>query len=237
MIKITNLQKTYRTLSGEQERVIADLNLHIPAGSRTFITGSSGSGKSTLLRILALIDDEITGELHLNGELANHLPDHKKAKLRRDNLGFIFQDYALIPELTILENVMVPLRLQGRPRAQAAEQAVFWLGRVGLDANLGGMGNFLKKYPAELSGGQQQRVGIARALCHRPKVIVADEPTGNLDQITGGEIMALILREQQELGSTLIVVTHDLALLQHATHHVEVKRAQGQPATFIPKTL
>lgn len=227
MIRLHSVQKTYLSVQGGKETIFRDLNLHISQGSRTIVTGDSGCGKTTLLKILALIDEGFEGELVIDGEPLSRCKDAARARFRRTRLGFIFQDFALIPELTVLENVMVPLVLTGMRRRQAREQAALWLEKVGLSQDKGG---HCAKYPIELSGGQQQRVGIARALSHRPKVILADEPTGNLDGNTTDAVMELILGCCEEVGSTFVMVTHDKRMLRHATDHIHISREVGKAA-------
>ncbi len=230
MIRISNLSKAYTSTTGNRERVFAGGELHIEEGSRSFITGGSGTGKTTLLRILALIDTEFDGEYLLDGKPTKSLSESGRALIRRHQIGFIFQDYALIPELTVLENVMLPLRMQGKGKRSAEQSARAGLNVVGLDEESTGIRDFQDKHPLELSGGQQQRVGIARALCHEPRIIIADEPTGNLDDKSSHGVMELILGYQAKSGATLVVVTHRLDLLVHATDHFTLTRTAAGPS-------
>ena len=190
------------------------------------ITGASGSGKSTLLSILAGLDSASSGQIELGGQLLTDLDEEGRAKLRQDKIGFVFQSFHLIPALSALDNVMLPLEIKGDSNAQ--EQALLLLDRVGLSERC-------THKPLQLSGGEQQRVAIARAFAGKPEILFADEPTGNLDQLSGDNIIELLFQLNQEQGTTLVLVTHDNALakacqrhfqLDHGVLH-EVSSAQG----------
>jgi len=200
IIKVKNLVKSYK--SGESELVILkNLELEIPTGQFLSITGKSGSGKSTLLYQLGLLDYPNSGEITVDGVNVSLLENDERTKFRLNRLGYIFQDYALIPELTALENVMLPLLMQGLSSEKAKEKSLSSLNKIGLS---GRMGNT----PSELSGGEQQRVAIARAIAHEPKVIFADEPTANLDSETSKGVLQAFL-DLHKQGQTIVMVTHE----------------------------
>ncbi len=196
------LGKTVRGPEGELH-ILQDLQLEIAPGEAVAVLGASGSGKSTLLGLLAGLDDASRGEVQLLGRSLTGLDEDARAALRAEQVGFVFQSFQLLPTLTALENVLLPLELNDHPDAgRAARDA---LAEVGLSARL-------HHYPRQLSGGEQQRVAIARAFAPRPAVLFADEPTGNLDQTTGGHIIELLLALRESSGASLILVTHDAAL-------------------------
>ena len=200
MIKINNLSKIFK--SGDAEiRAVDDVSLSIPEGQFIAITGRSGSGKSTLLYQLGLLDRPTHGEIFIDGVNATDLSDNDQTRMRLHALGYIFQDYALLPSLTALENVMVPLLMQGLSEKDAKKKSEFALGRVGLWDRMNNL-------PAQLSGGQQQRVSIARAIGHEPKIVFADEPTANLDSETSRTVLDAFLELNKE-GQTIVMVTHE----------------------------
>jgi len=214
MIVARNLTQRYsRPSGGEPLTVLGGVDLEVAAGEVVVVLGPSGSGKTTLLGLLAGLDRPSEGEVRLDGiELAG-LDEDGRAQLRAERVGFVFQNFQLVPTLTALENVLVPLELLPRGRAPepaAAEQrARELLGRVGLERRT-------DHYPAELSGGEQQRVGLARAFANEPRILFADEPTGNLDRETGHEVADLLFELNRERGTTLVIVTHDLELSRRA---------------------
>ncbi len=183
--------------------ILADVSLAIGRGETVAVMGASGAGKSTLLALLAGLDEPTSGTVHLAGRDLTRLDEDGRAAVRARHVGFVFQSFHLVPSLTAVENVMLPLELAGRTDARAAALEV--LARVGLAARVG-------HYPRQLSGGEQQRVAIARAFVTRPDVLFADEPTGNLDAATGETIMDLLFGLNAETGTTLVLVTHDQAL-------------------------
>jgi putative ABC transport system ATP-binding protein len=190
--------------SGDEPLTILDgVTFDVDAGASIAIVGASGSGKTTLLGLLAGLDLPTEGEVWLDGESLTTLDEDARAALRQRLLGFVFQSFQLLPALTALENVMLPLELAGVDDAR--ERARAWLERVGL-------GKRMHHYPRQLSGGEQQRVAIARAFAGEPKLLMADEPTGNLDGATGAEIAELMFRLNREHGTTLVLVTHDAQL-------------------------
>ena len=207
-------------LSQKQLTIFEDLSLEILTGEQVAITGRSGSGKSTLLGILATLDQASAGQLTVCGELVSDLNEEQRALVRLKNIGFVFQSFQLLPHLTALENVMLPLRLQPNFKYSDAEQkALALLQKVGLDRQA-------QQTPKVLSGGEQQRVAIARALVSEPKIIFADEPTGNLDGETAQEIEQLLFQLNCELGTTLVLVTHDPDLAQQCQRPFELVNGQ-----------
>ena len=215
MLIAKDLEKSYRS-DDRALTVLHGVNLHIREGDFVAILGPSGSGKTTLLGLLAGLDAPSGGTVRLAGTDLGRLSEDQRARFRRDNIGFVFQSFQLIPSLTAQENVQVPLELQGAPAAP--ERAADLLGRVGLGDRLG-------HYPAQLSGGEQQRVALARAFVHSPRILFADEPTGNLDAATGQGIIALMEGMNREAGTTLVLVSHDLELASRA--HRTIRLADG----------
>jgi len=201
VLQTENLTRMYR-MGKDEVTALCDVSLQIMPGEFVAIMGPSGSGKSTLLNLLGGLDTPTRGEVLLNGRLLAGLKENESAELRRHTLGFIFQGYDLFPVLTALENVMFPLLVAGVPLQERLERAQSLLAKVGLSDKA-------QHFPDELSGGQQQRVGIARALASRPLVLLADEPTGNLDSATANEILNLLTALVEEEGLTLVMVTHD----------------------------
>ena len=183
--------------------ILHEISFAVTAGEAVAIVGASGSGKSTLLGLMAGLDQPSSGHVRLGGQDLGRLDEDARAELRGRLLGFVFQSFQLLPALTALENTMLPLELAGRADASASASAM--LARVGLGARLG-------HYPKHLSGGEQQRVALARAFAMRPQLLLADEPTGNLDAATGAQIIDLMFDMNAEAGTTLILVTHDEAL-------------------------
>jgi ABC-type lipoprotein export system ATPase subunit len=204
MIRVENLVKSFPAPGGGEVRALAGVTLRIDPGEHVAIVGPSGSGKSTLLFAMGGLAAPTDGHVYLGERRIYDLDGGGRAALRREEIGFVFQTFNLVPYLTCEENVVLPARLAGRPRAQAGAAAVRVLDRLGLAARR-------RHRPAELSVGERQRVGIARALVNGPRVLLADEPTGNLDPATADEVMT-ILRELNAEGQTIVMVTHDLRL-------------------------
>jgi putative ABC transport system ATP-binding protein len=206
MLIADDLQKTYRS-GGRPLSALQNVSFRVEPGETVAIVGPSGSGKTTLLGLLAGLDRPSGGRVLLDGTDLGALSEDDRARLRREKIGFVFQSFQLIPTLTARENVSVPLDLAGD--GGGAARANELLERVGL----GGRGHH---YPAQLSGGEQQRVALARAFIHRPSILFADEPTGNLDAATGARIIELMMELNREIGTTLVLVTHDLDLAARA---------------------
>ena len=213
MITMSNVTKSYH-VGGEQVTALNDVSLESGEGEYIVVTGPSGSGKSTLLYTIGGLLTPSNGDVNVNGFDVYDLSQRHRAKFRRDNVGFIFQNFELLPYLTALENVMLPLSLDGVDSVDQVEWGIEALERVGL-------GKRLHHKPDELSGGEQQRVAIARGLVNEPNILLADEPTGNLDQKTGDGIMAL-LSELHEDGQTIVFVTHDKSRARVADRVIEM---------------
>lgn len=201
VVSARSLAKSIAGPSGELS-ILRDVSLEVMAGQSVAILGASGSGKSTLLGLLAGLDEPSSGEIALAGQSLGSMNEDGRARLRAGKVGFVFQSFQLLPGLTALENVMLPLELLGRPAEEMARDA---LARVGLSERL-------RHYPHQLSGGEQQRVAIARAFVARPAVLFADEPTGNLDESSGSQVTELLFSLNAEEGAALVLVTHDPAL-------------------------
>jgi len=200
MIAVVDAVKTYQ--GKRQVTALDGVSFTVGAGEMVAVMGPSGSGKSTLLHLLGGLDQATSGSVRLDGNELTGLADDALTRVRRDKIGFIFQFFNLLPTLSAFDNVALPMRLQRRPPSVARETAERFLELVGL-------GKRADHLPDELSGGECQRVAIARALVMAPRVLLADEPTGNLDTKTGGEILELLARINREIGSTLVMVTHD----------------------------
>lgn len=213
ILDITNLSKTYQS-AGKVLSVLDDINFSILTGSTNAIVGPSGSGKTTLLGLCAGLDRSTLGSVALNGINLNDLNEDKRAQVRNQFVGFIFQNFQLLPTLTALENVMVPLELRGEKNIRA--RSLELLDKVGLASRS-------HHYPTQLSGGEQQRVSIARAFSNQPKILFADEPTGNLDSETGDRIEKLLFDLNQDAGTTLVLVTHDLELAGKTQRILRIK--------------
>jgi len=194
--------------------ILDDINIAINAGESVAIVGPSGSGKSTLLGLLAGLDVPTRGEVWLDGQSLFTLGEEGRAALRARTVGFVFQNFQLLPGLTALENVALPLELAGR--GDAMDRAAHWLGQVGLEARR-------RHYPTQLSGGEQQRVALARAFAGDPRVLFADEPTGNLDAGTGAAVIDLLFDLNARAGTTLVLVTHDAVLAAHCARQVALE--------------
>jgi putative ABC transport system ATP-binding protein len=213
MLDVRALTKTYR--SGDATlTVVKDISFSLEAGASCAIVGPSGSGKTTLIGLCAGLDLPSSGEVNLDGVSLGALNEDGRARVRNEIVGFVFQTFQLLPTLTALENVMVPMELRGGNHAR--DQAVELLKRVGL-------GERLTHYPAQLSGGEQQRVALARAFINRPKILFADEPTGNLDAETGKLVIENLFALNAEAGTTLVLVTHDLELAKRAQRVIRLK--------------
>jgi putative ABC transport system ATP-binding protein len=214
MIELTGVTKRFD--GKKQVTALNTVNLRIDKGEMVSLVGPSGSGKSTLLNLIGGLDKPSTGEIALDGAVLSGLSDDALTKLRRDKIGFIFQFFNLLPTLSCLENVSLPLHLRGWKKAQIEERAHELL-------NLVGLGKRLEHLPEELSGGERQRVAIARALSVYPPILLADEPTGNLDSATGVEILGLIRDLHQRLQTTVLIVTHDKSVAESCPRQIALK--------------
>ncbi|WP_421806224.1 ABC transporter ATP-binding protein [Flagellimonas sp.] len=213
ILKVQNLSKTYK--SGDHDlNVLNNVSFEVDNGQSFAIVGPSGSGKTTLLGLCAGLDTTDQGEVWLCGSNLFDLDEDGRALLRNQNVGFVFQDFQLLPTLTALENVVVPLELRGAKKAK--EQGKELLAKVGLQEREG-------HYPSQLSGGEQQRVALARAFANRPSILFADEPTGNLDDDTGTRIEDLLFELNKEQGTALVIVTHDLELAKKTDKSIRLR--------------
>ena len=213
MVQVIGLTRTISN-AGSEVRILRGVDFDIPAGQFVAIVGASGSGKSTLLGLLAGLDSPTSGRIILDGFDITNLPEDEMARIRGRKIGFVFQSYQLIPTLTAEENVLLPLELAGQ--RDGRERARSLLDAVGL-AERG------HHYPIQLSGGEQQRVAIARAFILRPPILMADEPTGNLDSANGGHVLDLLVELNRREGATLLLVTHDAELTSHADRIITLR--------------
>ena len=225
MLEMKNLSKVYRTEVIETY-ALRELSMHVREGEFVAVTGRSGSGKTTFLTIAGLLEEATSGEYRLDGVEVQGLSDAKRSRLRNEKIGFIFQAFNLIPELNVAANVELPLRYRGLPREERQRLARESLERVGLSARA-------RHYPSELSGGQQQRVAIARALAGSPRLLLADEPTGNLDTQMARGVMTLI-EELHQAGATIVMVTHDPAIAARAQREIHI--LDGQVVDMVEPT-
>jgi putative ABC transport system ATP-binding protein len=216
MLRVQQLQKNYRSGSGIQT-VLDNLSIEVSQGEIVALLGASGCGKTTLLNLLSGIDTPDSGSVHIDGTDIHALGEPGRTLFRRRHIGFVFQFFNLIPTLTVGENVALPMELAGTKPKTALERAQILLHQVGLP-------NMAHRYPETLSGGEQQRTAVARALSHRPKILLADEPTGNLDEATGRKVISLLTDLAREQQTTMIVVTHSATVsdaadrVQHLKH-------------------
>lgn len=213
ILEVENLQKSYAN-AGKSLTVLEDVSFTVNAGDTLAIVGPSGSGKTTLLGLCAGLDRASSGSVRLSGNTLDGLNEDQRAKVRNEHVGFVFQNFQLLPTLTALENVMVPMELKGMKNAK--KRAGELLEKVGLGERKG-------HYTTQLSGGEQQRVSIARAFANNPEILFADEPTGNLDEETGQKIESLLFELNREAGTTLVLVTHDLELANKTQRIIRLK--------------
>lgn len=215
VIKLENVEKVYNPGKENELKVLRGINLEIKEGEYASIVGPSGSGKSTLMHIMGCLDRPTSGRILIDGQDVSKLNDDQLAKIRREKIGFIFQQFYLIPVLNAIENVKIPMNLNNYSKNDKEEKAKKLLEMVDL-------GHRLYNFPNQLSGGEMQRVAIARALANDPKIILADEPTGNLDSKRGQEIIN-ILEKLNKQGRTIIIVTHDLNIAKRAKRKIMIK--------------
>lgn len=213
MIKVENLCKSL-SLAEQTLHILSDVNLSVQAGETIAIVGKSGSGKSTLLSLLAGLDQASSGHVYIKDQDLSSMNEDGRAAIRNQHVGFVFQNFQLLPHLSALDNVMLPLELNANP--QAKQQARGWLSKVGL-------ADRLEHQPNQLSGGEQQRVAIARAFVCEPDILFADEPTGNLDEHTGQVIEEMLFKLNKEVGTTLVLVTHDETLAKKCARQVHLE--------------
>ena len=217
MIEVRDLRKSIRNGARTVE-ILKGIDFQVPAGQFAAIMGASGSGKSTLLGLLAGLDTPTGGEVHLNGTAISYLPEDKLAQVRGRTIGFVFQSYQLIPTLTALENVLLPYELN-----RESGEATAGLSRARELLTSVGLGGRMDHYPVQLSGGEQQRVALARAFILRPPIVLADEPTGNLDTTNGAHVLELLLQLNRIEGTTLVLVTHDPVLAGYANRRIVLR--------------
>ena len=222
MIEVKNLIKAFKDGPNET-RVLKGIDFTATDGEFIAIMGRSGAGKSTLLYQISLLDEPTSGEIRINGKDTRAMSEHEKMLFRLEEFGYVFQDYALLPELTALENVALPLYMQGVSRAAAEEKAAVALEQVGL-------GKRLDNLPSQLSGGEQQRVSISRAIAHTPDILFADEPTANLDKESSATVMS-IFKELHKGGQTIIMVTHEEEFSKFAERIVKLDDGKIVPNT------
>lgn len=215
ILKVENLEKVYR-LGKVKVHALRGVNMEVSKGSFIALVGPSGSGKTTLLNIVGGLDKPTFGTVYVDGEDITKMSESELTRLRRHKIGFVFQFYNLIPTLTALENVELPMLLANMPKEERIARAERLLESIGLTARM-------HHRPDELSGGEQQRVAIARALSNKPTLILADEPTGDLDTVTGKEIMQILYETSKQEGTTVIVVTHDPVITELAERILEIR--------------
>ena len=224
-IELIGIQKKY-VMGGETLNVLRGVDLHLQAGEFVALMGPSGSGKSTLMNIIGLLDWPSKGQYRLEGQDASSLSTVQRARLRNRHIGYVYQNFNLIPRMSVLENVMTPLMYRGMVPRERRERALNVLERVGMTERT-------RHMPSQLSGGQQQRVAVARALVGGAGVLLADEPTGNLDTRTGLQIMAMFEQLHAD-GKTVLLVTHDLEIARHAARIINIRDGRVRADTAVP---
>jgi putative ABC transport system ATP-binding protein len=213
-VDIQSVTKIYKT--GKKEfKALNNVSLKIYNGDFLAFMGPSGSGKSTLMNLIGCLDRATSGEIYIHGQSLSQLNDNRLAEIRSKEIGFVFQDFNLIPSMTAVRNVILPMTLAGSPRSAREQNAMSLLKKVGLD-------NWAKHLPTELSGGEKQRVAIARAIANNPLIVLADEPTGNLDTKTGEQILKFLSSLNKE-GKTILLVTHDSSLIKYTNRVINIK--------------
>jgi lipoprotein-releasing system ATP-binding protein len=228
MLRLENISRRYKEGEGQLE-VFRDLNMSLEAGEIVALVGPSGAGKSSLLHIAGLLEAPSAGEIYINGAAASRLPDPERTRIRRDTIGFVYQAHHLLPEFDALENVVMPQMIAGKSRVEAGEEAKRLLTALGLGARL-------KHRPAQLSGGEQQRVAIARALANKPRILLADEPTGNLDPRTAGGVFDALLQVTRAEGLAALIATHNFALAARMDRSLLLHEGRLVGASELPQT-
>jgi putative ABC transport system ATP-binding protein len=223
LVEVTEVSKSYR-LGAARVPAVRGVSFRLPSGAMVALAGPSGSGKSTLLNLVGCLDRPDAGEIRLAGDRVSHLSARALAAVRRDRIGFVFQSFNLLPVLTAAENVEYPLLLAGAGAAERARRVRELIERVGLGDKSG-------RRPAELSGGERQRVAVARALVNRPALVLADEPTANLDSTTGASVLDLMETLRRDLGVTFLVASHDARLLRRMDRVIAIKDGQTETGT------
>jgi lipoprotein-releasing system ATP-binding protein len=218
LLRVEGLEKTFRQ-GGQNLTIFQNLNLALDKGEMVALVGPSGAGKSTLLQLVGLLDSPTAGRITIAGEDASKLGDNERTRLRRDHIGFVYQFHYLLPEFSALENVVLPQMIAGRKKKEARERAEALLTALGLSHRL-------THRPARLSGGEQQRVAIARALANQPKILLADEPTGNLDLNTSSDVFEILIQLVRSAGIGAIVATHNMDLAMQMDRVLELKNGR-----------
>ncbi len=229
MLRLENVSRRYKEGEGQLE-VFRDLSMTLAAGEIVALVGPSGAGKSSLLHIAGLLEAPSAGEIYIDGVAASRLPDAERTRIRRDMIGFVYQAHHLLPEFDALENVILPQMIAGKTKAAAAQEAQRLLTALGL-------GERLSHRPAQLSGGEQQRVAIARALANRPRILLADEPTGNLDPKTSGGVFDALLRITRAEGLAALIATHNVQLASRMDRTLMLHQGQLIAGAQAPQTI
>jgi lipoprotein-releasing system ATP-binding protein len=228
MLRLENVSRRYKEGEGQLE-IFRDLNMTLQAGEVVALVGQSGAGKSSLLHMAGLLEAPSSGEIYIDGAAASRLPEQERTRIRRDMIGFVYQAHHLLPEFDALENVVMPQMIAGRAKAAAAEEARRLLTVLGLGARL-------THRPAQLSGGEQQRVAIARALANKPRILLADEPTGNLDPRTAGGVFDALIQVTRAEGLAALIATHNFQLASRMDRTLVLHQGQLVAGTALPQT-
>ncbi|HEX4105977.1 MAG TPA: ABC transporter ATP-binding protein [Rhizomicrobium sp.] len=229
LLRLENVSRRYKEGEGQLE-VFRDLNMVLQAGEVVALVGQSGAGKSSLLHMAGLLESPSAGEIYVGGQAASRLSDQERTRIRRDMIGFVYQAHHLLPEFDALENVVLPLMIAGKSRAEAKEEAKRILTALGL-------GERLTHRPAQLSGGEQQRVAIARALANQPKILLADEPTGNLDPKTAGGVFDALIATTRAQGVGALIATHNFALAARMDRALLLDQGRLVPGAHLMETI
>ena len=229
LLRLENVSRRYKEGEGQLE-VFRDLNMTLQAGEVVALVGQSGAGKSSLLHMAGLLETPSAGEIYIGGQAASRLSDQERTAIRRDMIGFVYQAHHLLPEFDALENVVLPQMIAGRSRTEAKEEAARLLTTLGL-------GGRLTHRPAQLSGGEQQRVAIARALANKPKILLADEPTGNLDPKTAGGVFEALIAITRAQGVGALIATHNFELAARMDRALLMHQGQLVPGTHLVEAV